>query len=325
MTYEPASPFPKEKGDEIRSRDWNDLVQEVQRLDAEKTSNDGDNIDGDLVIIGNVGLGTEDPQDRLDIHGAICFNGDTNQRVYGAIRDNHDAVVLDGNWDELEVKGRVIDWTGTDLYIGYSAGHSNNFVRIGGRTRGVVLHSGGGWDHTLTVKDLSVGIGTTSPSHKLHVLGERIRLTKPSNSSHAIDISTHGGALDIISWGADLYMNNGGGRKVRIRNFVNISSREYKEDIAALSPDIANQVLGGLDPVEFRFKDDEERTRLLGFVSEDAPEAVTTADMKGVNPMAITAVLTSVVKQQQAMIARLGEELEALKTAVGLMATKASG
>lgn len=35
MTFQPDDPFPKGAGDTIRSKDWNDLVQEVQQLRTE--------------------------------------------------------------------------------------------------------------------------------------------------------------------------------------------------------------------------------------------------------------------------------------------------
>ena len=80
---------------------------------------------------GNVGIGTTNPQDRLDVNGALRFNGNANTRVYGDLRSGRNTVVLDGHWDELEVKGRVIDWTGSNLHIGYENDHSNHSLYIG--------------------------------------------------------------------------------------------------------------------------------------------------------------------------------------------------
>jgi len=80
---------------------------------------------------GNVGIGTIDPQAKLDVHGDMVFNGDTSVKLYGATRGEHKTVVLKGQWGELEVKGRVIDWTGSDLHIGHdNQDHGNHMVYI---------------------------------------------------------------------------------------------------------------------------------------------------------------------------------------------------
>jgi hypothetical protein len=50
MPIAPDRPFPKMKGHVVRSKDWNDLVTEVQRLDAAKVNRVGDTIKGPLTI-----------------------------------------------------------------------------------------------------------------------------------------------------------------------------------------------------------------------------------------------------------------------------------
>lgn len=92
---------------------------------------------------GNVGIGSTTPADKLDINGVLRFNGNANRRVYGASRAGSDAVVLDGRWNELEVKGRVIDWTGSNLHIGYENDHSQDSVYIGnGKLKAVEIQGG---------------------------------------------------------------------------------------------------------------------------------------------------------------------------------------
>jgi hypothetical protein len=84
-----------------------------------------------LTDTGRLGLATETPQDTLDINGKLVFNGKSTRRVYGAARANHETVVMTGHWDELEIKGRVIDWTGTNLHIGYDNNHSSDAIYLG--------------------------------------------------------------------------------------------------------------------------------------------------------------------------------------------------
>ena len=55
----------------------------------------------------------------------------------------------------------------------------------------------------------------------------------------------------------------------------------------------------------------------MGFIAEDVPDLVATKDRKGMSPMDVTAVLTKVVQQQQAVIERLEARIEALESADG--------
>jgi hypothetical protein len=157
----------------------------------------------------------------------------------------------------------------------------------------------------------NVGIGTPAPATKLHVTGARIRLQK-AGTTQRLDLRADGGALDIESAGADLYINNNN-LSVRIRNLVQGSSREWQEEIADLLVEAAIDVLQHLNPISFVFREDASHQQHLGFVAEELPTTVATQDRKGFSPMAIIAVLTKVVKQQQQQIAGLQEEIIRLK------------
>jgi len=105
-----------------------------------------------------------------------------------------------------------------------------------------------------------VGIGTPTPSYPLH-----------------------------MSSGA--YCSVGG-------TWTNASSRELKENIIGLSSDEALDALNKLSPVKYNYKIDKT-DKHVGFIAEDAPELVATADRKGMSPMDVVAVLTKVVQEQQ--------------------------
>lgn len=62
MPIAPAPPYPKSRSDAIRSQDWNQIVDEVIRLDNAKVNKLGDDITGPLTISGNVGVGTASPE-----------------------------------------------------------------------------------------------------------------------------------------------------------------------------------------------------------------------------------------------------------------------
>lgn len=89
------------------------------------------------------------------------------------------------------------------------------------------------------------------------------------------------------------------------------SSIEHKQDIVLLTTDEAVEALGGLNPIKFRFEIAPEEKH-VGFIAEEVPELVATEDRKGLSPMDIVAVLTKVVKQQQAEIKELKAKTELL-------------
>jgi hypothetical protein len=57
MAFQPQPPFPKSRGDTIRSTDWNDLVSEVQSLGNLKIDKAGDTMTGPLTVASALGIG----------------------------------------------------------------------------------------------------------------------------------------------------------------------------------------------------------------------------------------------------------------------------
>jgi hypothetical protein len=104
--------------------------------------------------------------------------------------------------------------------------------------------------------------------------------------------------------------------------WTDASSREYKDNIEALSTEEAFDALKELNPVKFAYKTDMTEKH-VGFVAEEVPELVATKDKKGLSPMDIVAVLTKVIQEQQRItqeqqktISILREELNELKEKV---------
>src|SRR3954469_12693025 len=52
MALKPQDPFPKSRGDSVRSVDWNDAVKELIRLDRDKADRAGDTFGGPLTVSG---------------------------------------------------------------------------------------------------------------------------------------------------------------------------------------------------------------------------------------------------------------------------------
>ncbi|MEZ5485135.1 MAG: tail fiber domain-containing protein [Lysobacteraceae bacterium] len=92
----------------------------------------------------------------------------------------------------------------------------------------------------------------------------------------------------------------------------NASSRELKEGVVALTSDLAKSTLEGLNPVLFRYIADPGDLN-VGFIAEDVPELVATESHKTLSSMDIVAVLTKVLKDQEAEIRVLHDRLDALE------------
>ena len=92
---------------------------------------------------------------------------------------------------------------------------------------------------------------------------------------------------------------------------MNGSSRELKQDIVDLSVEDALAVVAGLRPVTFRYRSDPAELE-AGFIAEEVPELVATADRKGLTALDFVAVLTKVVQLQQQQIDALHAEVAKL-------------
>ncbi len=100
------------------------------------------------------------------------------------------------------------------------------------------------------------------------------------------------------------------------KSWIDVSSREYKEDIEELSAGEAWEAMQELNPVKYTYKADRIERR-VGFISEEVPELVAMKDRRGLSAMEIVAVLTKVVQEQQKTISVLSEKLKELEKEVG--------
>lgn len=94
--------------------------------------------------------------------------------------------------------------------------------------------------------------------------------------------------------------------------FVNGSSREYKDKIETLSADKALDTIKNMTPVTYVYKNTPDQ-KLVGFIAEDVPDLVATPDRKGLSAMDIVAVLTKVVQEQNKTIEALSAKVDKLE------------
>jgi len=364
MAFTPDSPFPKSRGHVIKSKDWNDAITEVRRLDTAKVNRSGGSITGPLTVSGNVGIGLTGPQQALSVGASL--NVDQADANNGAVNPG---ITFGSNSGEGIASRRTTggNQAGLDLYTGSTArlsitnggnvgigtinpqgrldvggdiragnsdiyftrtdhnhtgiGNTSGFAAIenaadfdslmilgrAGTSRGRNVRL---WDYLQVNGGMDVagpvGVGTDVPQVKLHAVGNRIRID--NGGGNILDLRADGSALDLESTGADLFINNNG-IPVRIRNQQSVSSRDLKENITDFATEEATAALEALSPVSFTWKDDEEKTRQIGFIAEDAPELARSADEKGIIPMHILAILSKVVSEQQRVISSMRERL----------------
>jgi hypothetical protein len=98
-----------------------------------------------------------------------------------------------------------------------------------------------------------------------------------------------------------------------IGQWLDASSRDYKENIQEITSIEAMKTLKGLKPVKYNFKRDVSKDLTVGFIAEDVPDLVATKDRKALSPLEIVAVLTKVVQEQQALVAKLSDRITELE------------
>jgi hypothetical protein len=274
----------------------------------------------DVVFVknnGNVGIGgggiegrtqkVEYPREQLEIRGSILLSYPTNgtkpdkgifftnkNRGVKRLAKSPDVELFTTNGslifntqilqDGLAVRKprMIIDKNGNIIFSDPDA-ESNKKNKFLSSSGGLLLF--GKFDDSRAVRATqavidnngNVGIGLINPDEKLHVDGN-IKAT---------------GTINGV--------------------MVDLSSREYKENIQDLSLSDAVSTLKELEPVRFNFKAEKDKDLHIGFIAEEVPALVATADRRGVSPMDIIAVLTKVVQEQQKNISKLEDRIRALE------------
>jgi hypothetical protein len=229
----------------------------------------------------------------------------------------------------------------------FSGGLNKLFVEDLTAATSPFVIEGGTPTNTLYVDSTGrVGIGTSTPAKNLTIddaISPNIRMEQSASPFQAWDVVANNNnfllrdvnhesdpfivrtaapyySLVVDSTGriglgvsAPLYqIHHSSGARLDAGSWINASSREVKQDIHQLDRDAAIDAFKKLEPVTFAYKAKPEETR-VGFIAEDVPGLVATADRKGLSSMDIVAVLTKVVQEQQRTIEDLQTRLKDLE------------
>ena len=143
------------------------------------------------------------------------------------------------------------------------------------------------------------------------------RTIETSEGFMATKLCTGGGEFRInndtdVAANVSLNLANGASCS-SIGQWLDASSRDYKENIQEITSIEAMKTLKGLQPVKYNFKRDVSKDLTVGFIAEDVPDLVATKDRKALSPLEIVAVLTKVVQEQQALVAKLSDRITELE------------
>jgi len=125
---------------------------------------------------------------------------------------------------------------------------------------------------------------------------------------------TIGGPQLVATFTQDRKLCMYGGACATGTQWVDFSSREYKENIQDLAAEKAMDTLKNLTPVTYNYKLYPDQAR-AGFIAEDVPDLVAQKDRKGLTALDIVAVLTKVVQEQNKTIEALSAKVDMIEKA----------
>jgi hypothetical protein len=207
MPITPDLPFPKSAGDAVRSKDWNDLVTETQRLDNAKVNRAGDAITGPLTIAGALGLGTNSVNAKLHV---VDANTPAALRIQSTRSFGQARLEF---WSDPQ--GNGTEWRPA-LIQSLDTNPGNFTGGLSFVTNGTGLANRTGLIEAMRLVNGNVGIGVPAPGFKIDV-DDRIRLRQGTSPSAGLWLYQTTPAEDRAFVGmnndniAGLYGNKGAG------------------------------------------------------------------------------------------------------------------
>ncbi len=259
---------------------------------------------------GKVGIGTTSPTRKLDVNGDIRLSGgevNSNANIWfttGAAIEDQPAP---GGFFVSKTDGPIHFRSGTGNPIRMSIGTDGN-VGIGTTSPGHKMSFGPAINNNILALAEETtgamrGIGAIQGSGQYGIgFWTSLGPITPGMSNTSMYISANNNYVGIGTISPNNPLEMGSGAHVTSGGvWTNASSREYKNNIRNLTFEEAKTALEELTPTRYHYNADNE-DEYLGFIAEDVPDLVATKDRKSLSPMDIVAVLTKVVQQQQKKI-----------------------
>lgn len=235
----------------------------------------------DIAASGNVGIGTGSPSEELHVSRAA------DENVVALVQNTN-------NTANAATILRAQSNTAVGNFITHADAQA--ISRFG--------QSLGGWTEILQTAGGGLAIGTISTSPLVIGTNSTSRMFI-NGSTGNIGLGGQNAPTSPIHHANGATLSAGG-------MWTNASSRSFKMNIRSLSSQEAVLTLQQMNPVTFEYKADP-REKHVGFIAEDVPDLVATADRKGLSTMDIVAVLTKVVQEQQQTIAELKQRVDSLE------------
>ncbi len=287
--------------------------------------------------------------DDVSARGGVCAGFDcTSSESYGfasmKMKENNTRLKFEDT--SASAGFATTDWqlSANDTFSG---GANKFFVEDLTAVTVPLLIEGGTPSNSLYLDSTGrIGFRTSTPAKDLHIIGSgtpTIRLEQSGVNAHAWDMFGNNFNFvvhDAIALTSPLIVRTGAptsafvidasariglgvafpsfpihhssGARLDGGNWINASSRAVKQDIRGLDGAAAFDALRSLQPVTFAYKSNPGDTQ-VGFIAEDVPEIVATADRKGLSSMDVVAVLTKVIQEQQKTIEEMQTRLEHLE------------
>jgi hypothetical protein len=199
----------------------------------------------------------------------------------------------------------------SNLHV-FSLTTADAFVGLGPNPGGIAAdqsglnigYGGGSFGRGTGFLNVRPDTGAVAPNPSLRLLTanvERMIITNIGNIGIGISNPAAGNTIQAAS-GARL--TTGGA-------WLDSSSRAVKDEIEPLASGDARAAFDALQPVTFVYRA-APGERNVGFIAEDVPDLVASADRKALSPMELVAVLTRVVQDQDRRLAEQEQRLAEL-------------